>query len=330
MLRRFAFCILSFAFGGSLAVAGETPDVGLPNVAAPTLGGTQYWADELIWHQYRIQRYTSTGHYRLLDGDDERLAWGTFEQCHNRLEQVKQETKLGPLPKRVVLTLHGMGRTRESMDPVAAAVRERLKLPVYQIGYPSTRESVAQLAGSFDRLVRNLEGVEEIDVVAFSMGNIVVRYWLGELAAGKLETATRPTLHRFVMLGPPNNGAQRANLWSENMIGGPLFRLVMGDGVEQLGPRYAEIKDCLACPACEFGIIAGGKGDADGWHDGIDGDDDGTVGVEETKIAGAADFIVLPLRHNSLKRDADSLEKACNFLEHGWFTSADKRNPLSR
>src|SRR5436190_24367619 len=83
------------------------PDTGLPNVETPTFGGLQYWADELICHDYRIQRNASTGHYRLLDGKDERLAWGTFDQCRAKLDQVKRDEKLKPLPKRVVLTLHG-------------------------------------------------------------------------------------------------------------------------------------------------------------------------------------------------------------------------------
>ena len=54
--------------------------------------------------------------------------------------------------------------------------------------------------------------------------------------------------------------------------------LAVGDAGQQLGPRFHEIKDKLATPACEFGVIAGGKGDGRGWHDGIPGDDDGTVG----------------------------------------------------
>jgi hypothetical protein len=132
------------------------------------------------------------------------------------------------------------------------------------------------------------------------------------------------------MLGPPNNGAQRANLWHENSVGRELYRLVMGDGGEQLGPRFDEIKKRLAVPDCEFGIIAGGKGDGVGWHDGIAGDDDGTVGVEETKVPGAADFAVLPVRHLFLTSDQRALDMTCSFLAHGYFTTAAKRNPLPK
>ena len=54
-----------------------------PNVQLPTFGGLQYWADEFIYYTYRIQRHTSTGHFRLLNGEEERLAWGTYEQCRS-------------------------------------------------------------------------------------------------------------------------------------------------------------------------------------------------------------------------------------------------------
>lgn len=303
----------------------------------PTLGGLQYWADEAIYHGYRIQRNASTGHYRLLDADEERLAWGTYRQCREKLDEVKHDQKLKPLPKRVVLTLHGMARTRHSMSALADFISDRTKAEVYQVGYASTRETIPQSAAAFDRIVRNLDGVEEIDVVAYSMGNLVTRHWLGDVAAETAERAqrglppvARPKLRRYVMLGPPNNGAQRANLWAENVVGRELFRFVMGDGGEQLGPRFHEIKDRLATPTCEFGIIAGGKSDDAGWHADIAGDDDGTVGVSETKTPGAADFIVVPVRHTWLITDRRVLEMTVSFLEHGYFESAANKHPLPR
>lgn len=303
---------------------------GLPNLESPTFGGLQYWADELLCHGYRIQRNVTTGHYRLLNPGDERLAWGTCDQCCAKLDEVKRDAKLGPLPKRVVLTLHGMARTRHSMSDVAAAVQQQSHSTVYQVGYPSTRESIPTAAGGLDRIIRGLEGVEEIDIVAYSMGCLVTRHWLGDVLAENDPSVVRPKLRRFVMLGPPNNGAVRANLWNDSTVGREMFKLVMGTGGLQLGPQFAEIKDRLAVPECEFGIIAGGKSDGAGWHDEIPGDDDGTVGVEETKIAGATDFAIVPVRHTWLITDKKVLEMTCNFLEHGYFRSTEERTPLAR
>lgn len=327
-----AFCLARVALGAETDPAG-----GNPNLQTFTFGGLQYWADELIFHSYRIQRNTLTSHYRLLNASEERLAWGTFDECRAKLEEIKRTEKLKPMPKHVVLTLHGMIRTRHSMNGVAVCVGQNCKIPAFTVGYPSTQESIPQHAQSLDRLVRNLDGVESVDVVAYSMGSLVTRHWLGDVAAETAERAkrglpavARPTLRRLVMIGPPNNGAERANLWAESTVGRELFRFVVGDGGEQLGPRFHEIKERLVTPPCEFGIIAGGKGDEKGWHDGITGDDDGTVGVEETKVAGAHDFVVVPLRHTFLIHDARVQKMTCTFLEHGHFESAAKRNPLPR
>lgn len=356
MLRRHFFSLFGTvpALWSMYSARGVEPSSAPPNWQTATLGGLQYWSDEQIFHRYRIQRNVATGHFRLLDGSDERLAWGTFEQCCAKLDEIKREERLKPLPKRVVLTLHGIIRSRHSMAPLAEYLREQEKTPVYQVGYSSTQQSIPQAAATLDRLICRLEGVEEIDVVAFSMGNLVLRHWIGDvLAAAKkdagavatdaqvaavgdapvtptAEVVRRPKLRRCVMIGPPNNGAARAQLWQDSTVGRELFSLVLGEAGEQLGARFNEIKDHLAAPEGEFGIIAGGKGDADGWHDGIPGDDDGTVGVEETKVPGAADFAIVPVRHTWLVSDRRVQTMVYTFLKHGYFRSAQERQPLAK
>ena len=349
MVRRYlstGFALISLISVRFAQAEGPAAVDGAPiNWQLPTLGGLQYWADEHLCGTYRIQRNVSTGHYRLLDAADERLAWGTYAQCEAKLAELRRENPTKPYTKRVVLVLHGMGRTRHSMDDVAAYLRIHGTDDVLQIGYPSTRESVPTHARSLDRVIRHLDGVEEIDVVAYSMGNLVTRYWLGELAATNNAQAQAggngdggtpaeapalklPRLRRYVMLGPPNQGAQRANLWAESTIGRELFNFAVGDAGQQLGPRFHEIKDKLATPNCEFGVIAGGKGDGEGWHDGIPGDDDGTVGVEEAKLAGATDFVVIPVRHMALLSDERCLAMTMSFLKSGYFSTEAARAPL--
>ncbi|MGC3967624.1 MAG: hypothetical protein QM775_09710 [Pirellulales bacterium] len=341
MLRRYLFAgfvATCVSTGCLLSAAEPSASSGAPiNWQMPTLGGMQYWADEQLCGPYRIQRNVSTGHYRLLDAADERLAWGTYAQCNAKLGDICRLTPPRKFSKRVVLVLHGMVRTRNSMDDIAAHLRKTGTDDVLQIGYPSMREDIPTHARSLDRIIRRLDGVEEIDIVAYSMGNLVTRYWLGGLPAEPIpaDAATTvapekplPRLRRYVMLGPPNHGAQRANLWAQSTIGRELFNVVVGDGGQQLGPRFHEIKNHLATPICEFAIIAGGKGDGKGWHDGIPGDDDGTVGVDEAKLAGAADFVVIPVRHTSLLTDDRSLKLTAAFLTNGYFTSADARNPV--
>ena len=55
--------VLAVAGVARLRAAGPADAIPLP-----TMGGKQFWADELFFHQWRIQRNVLTGHYRLLDG----------------------------------------------------------------------------------------------------------------------------------------------------------------------------------------------------------------------------------------------------------------------
>src|SRR2546425_11887355 len=72
----------------------EFPDSERFNVAMKTLGGRQVWGDVVHFHAWRIQQNVLTKHYRLLDGDDVRHAWGSREQCQAKLDEIKREQKL--------------------------------------------------------------------------------------------------------------------------------------------------------------------------------------------------------------------------------------------
>ena len=111
-------------------------------------------------------------------------------------------------------------------------------------------------------------------------------------------------------------------------MGRDLFAVVLGDSGLQLGPRFPDIKHHLATPDCEFGVIAGGRGNSDGWNVDIPGDDDGTVGVTETLLAGAADFAVIPVRHMELVSDDLAMHMTMTFLRRGYFESATARVPI--
>ena len=89
------------------------------------------------------------------------------------------------------------------------------------------------------------------------------------------------------------------------------------------------MQERLAIPQCEFGIIAGGRGDERGFNPLLTGDDDGVVTVSSTRLAGAADFLVLPVSHTFLMRNRQVLDCTLRFLEHGFFLSADKRQPIA-
>jgi pimeloyl-ACP methyl ester carboxylesterase len=272
-----------------------------------------------------------TGHYRLLDPQNRRYAWGSFEDCRAELEKIKQRRQLPPMRGKVVIVLHGLVCTWHSMSRLCEHLEENGKYLVLNVSYPSTRGNIGQFAKSLDRIVRNLDGeIEEINFVGHSMGNLVIRCYLADQAAKAGQAAAEPgkrphpPVKRIVMLAPPNNGSQRAETWSHDH----LFQLVLGPSGQELGPAWPQLEQKLATPACEFGVIAGGRGDDRGWSHALGGDDDGTISVATTRLPGARDFVVVPVKHTFFATHRKVLEYTLRFLQSGYFIDAEHRQPI--
>ena len=60
----------------------------------------------------------------------------------------------------------------------------------------------------------------------------------------------------------------------------------------------------------------------------LDGDNDLVVRVEETKLKGACDFLIVPCSHGDMLDDPHVRRCVRRFLQEGCFESADKRMPL--
>jgi pimeloyl-ACP methyl ester carboxylesterase len=330
--RRFAGWLLSATLWHATrtqaqdAVDDDEPSTGHLNAISPTLGGKQFWADELFFHDWHIQRNVFTGHYRLLDGYNLRHAWGTYEDCRNKLEQIKLRRGLPPMQGRAVVALHGLFRTASSMNKLCRYLREEGGYTVFNVSYPTTRGSIAEHAQSLDRIIDNLHGISEINFVGHSLGNLVVRHYLGDHTQPEIGLKPDSRIKRIVMLGPPNQGAPIA----EALDGIGLFHVMAGTAGGELSRHWQQVQSRLATPECEFGIVAGGRSKTSGYNPWLPGDNDLVVGVEDTKLAGAADFAVLPVLHSFMMNDPTVLKYTLQFLEHGYFVSAATRNPLPR
>ena len=302
----------------------EPVATGYVNLVTPTLGGVQVWADELLFHDWRIQRNSLTGHYRLLDGRNFRHAWGSFDECRAKLDLIKREQKLPAMRGTAVIVLHGLFRHRGSMGKLSEYLADKGEYNVFTFGYASTRADVELHARSLARVLKNLEGIEEINLVAHSLGNLVIRRYLADATDEASGRKPDPRLRRIVMIGAPNNGAQLARTFSRT----PLFSTVVGAVGHELGHGWNELISRLATPCCEFGIIAGGRGDGKGYSPLLPGDDDMVVTVEETRLPGARDFKVLPVLHSFMMNDLAVMEHTLRFLERGYFVSEEARQPI--
>lgn len=306
----------------------DTPIGGMPNVPSQTLGGQQWWGDEMCFHGWRVQRHVLTSHCRLLDDVNRRRAWGTYEYCQARLIEMRDKQGLPPMQGKVVILLHGMFRTRASMHKMADYLETHGDYSVLRVSYPSTRASLDEHARALATIMAGLgPQVTEIDLVAHSLGNLVIRcYYQQQAAEGKPGPDSR--ISRLVMLGPPNHPPARARSFADNPMLGGLFQLVLPETGADLAYGHPWTEGKLATPLCEFGILAGGKGDGRGYRTSLPGDNDGTVTILETRLPGATDFAALPVRHTFMMNDAQVQQYVLAFLNNGYFQTAEKRQAI--
>jgi len=295
------------------------------NVKAKTLGGTQYWTDLRVVGRWRVQHNSYFGHFRLLDPENTRHVWGKKSACMELLDEKIKSGRAKPYSGKVVILLHGLMRSYNSMQPMA----EHLEKQGFQsvlFRYASSRKNVASHANYLNHVIQGLgDDVTEINFVGHSLGNIVVRQYVGDCKRNEKQKVD-PRIKRMVMLGPPNQGSRMARL----LRGSIAFKLVAGASGLQLSQGWKELESKLGTPPFEFGIIAGGQS-GQGWTFNnylLPGKDDFTVSVEETKLVGARDFHVDALVHSNMMKQQSVLEKTSRFLNSGHFISDSKRNPI--
>ncbi|ETD81206.1 esterase/lipase family protein, partial [Rhodobacter capsulatus] len=178
-----------------------------------------------------------------------------------------------PAAADCVVLLHGLARSPRSLF-VLERVLEARGRRVVNLGYPSTRETVAQLA---DRIEAGFAacGPGPVDVVTHSMGGILLQIW-----AERGENA--PRIRRAVMLAPPNGGSEIVDTFRDQA----WFGWMNGPAGLALGTGATDAPARLAVPRFDFAVIAGSDSlnPITSWL--IPGPDDGKVSVASAKQAG--------------------------------------------
>ncbi|MDR2171013.1 MAG: hypothetical protein LBP59_12795 [Planctomycetaceae bacterium] len=329
---KYIFLILFFVFVQVLY--GQPESSGMlrrfsERAPVKTNGGYLFWGDVLFFHEWHIQKNINFNSYRLIDGNAIQRAFGTFDECKSRLDEIRNESKLQNMSGAVLIVVHGFGSSGHRTKKLATWFREqKIYDHVINFTYPSTTQPIIEHSRMLDSVVRNLsDDVRRIDFVAHSLGCIVVRRYLSGVLDDKWIAAENPVavrdkftpdtrIGRFVMLGPPNHGSElAAKLIGNNRV----IRTVTGTTGDELGLRWDETKKKLGIPKCEFAIIAGGCGNNKGFSRLIKGDDDGVVSVEGTKLAGAAEWALFYMDHDDLLQTEVIFEYTLDFLKKGTF-----------
>ncbi len=286
-----------------------------PPFGLKTLGGPSCWTDHVIHGEWRIQKNELLGHFRLLDPKDRRIETGTVESCFYELERRKANGEIKPLPRHVVIVIHGLAGTRGFMAGLGKRLEEDGGYTVLNFGYASTKASIQELTVGLESVIRNLDGVSEVSLVAHSMGNILVRHMLY-----RFQVYNNPpplVFCRMVMISPPNHGAELAETIGQRH----LIKLVLGDVVDQFAPSigWPALERQLAVPTFEFGIIAGGRGNDHGYLARVPGDDDALLSLQTHMLAGATDFLQVGGLHQLMPRYRSTKDATLRFLKFGHF-----------
>jgi len=211
-----------------------------------------------------------------------------------------------------VILLHGLARTNHSMVKLEKTLSSH-GYKVINVDYPSTKHPIEFLADDIlSDILDQFSGTHQskIHFVTHSMGGIVVRYYLKH---HKLSN-----LGRVVMLSPPNQGSELIDHLKDNFI----FKITHGPAGQQLGTDEDSVPIKLGPVDYELGVIAGNRSFYPLYSMILPGPDDGLVSVERAKVAGMADFLILPQSHPFIMQSKDVIEQVIHFLEHGAFRHA--------
>ena len=273
------------------------------------------WTDELIRHDWRLQRRPGTDECRILDPRDRSVREGSRDACLEAFASLGREGSIPAVSGPTVIVLHGLGEGRGSMRPLVEHLRSQLDATVLSFGYASPKAGIEEHGRALAEVIAGLPQADRISFVGHSLGNLVVRRWMGLAPAADIAR-----LHRMVMLGAPNQGSDLARMASRIWV---LAALANG-AARDLVVDWNRVSRDLAVPACPFGIVAGGKGDDRGYSSLLEGDDDAVVRVAETRLEGADDFLLLPVHHAAMMRNAAVQRATVSFLKHGSFQEADR------
>lgn len=208
-----------------------------------------------------------------------------------------------------VVLLHGILRRAASMQKLEKALAAA-GYRVLNLDYPSREQSLAQIADGLSGPIAAFEGelAGQLHFVTHSMGGLVARAYLNRF---------RPVrLGRMVMLAPPNEGSEIADLLKRNW----LYRSTFGPAGRQLATqRSDELCALLGQVDYPLGVIAGDRTLYIFASLILPGPNDGRVSVERTRVAGMSDHIVLHTSHPLIMRNPEAMAQTIHFLQHGRF-----------
>lgn len=209
-------------------------------------------------------------------------------------------------PSPPVILVHGLW--------MHGVVMEWQRHYLAQSGYDARCYSYATVAPTLT------ENALALAAYAREQGDVLL-HWVGHSLGGlvilrMLECAPDLRVGRIVLLGTPSCGSGAARALSQHQLGGMAVGRSLAEWYARKAPGDFS--------AHEIGVIAGSNAFGLGLLVAPDlpEPNDGAVAVEETRLAGARDHIVLPVSHSGMLFARSVAVQTATFLREGRFEHA--------
>ena len=205
--------------------------------------------------------------------------------------------------QEVVVLVHGLWMHGLVMTLLERRIA-RCGYRVARFSYSSVRltltenaRRLAEFCGSFND--------SRLHFVGHSLGGLVI--------LRMLDHASAANVGRIVLAGTPFGGSFAAGCL-ERFPGG---RAMLGRSV----PEWLAREGAWHASNREIGVIAGNVSAGMGRliARGLPSPNDGVVAVQETRVPGMRDHIVMPINHSGMLVSAAVARRACEFIRHGAF-----------
>ncbi|MBN1993009.1 MAG: alpha/beta hydrolase [Anaerolineae bacterium] len=212
-----------------------------------------------------------------------------------------------------VMLIHGQGRTPLSMSILGWRLSQK-QHNVHYFGYATYLQTFDSITRRFARTIRDEIGDAPYAIVSHSLGGIIARAVLPELAS-------HPPQH-LVMLAPPNQPARIAKIMRPN----PLYWWITWD----CGRKLADdaFYDTLPLPTVPTTIIAGTRG-VDGLLQqaifGTETVNDSILSAQETGLGEGYEVILVPATHAFIMNSKEVAATVLEILGNGHWPTENAR-----
>lgn len=208
-----------------------------------------------------------------------------------------------------VYLIHGYGGIGKKFKKIESALeRKGYSCEIFE--YQSISEDIDSISKHLSKKITS-ENFDTVSFVTHSMGALIVRSLYQYIDS----TAFFPVINRFVMIAPPNQGLSVADFCSQFFI----LRKICGPNINNLTTNPISGASRYPIPTCQVGLINGISVYKNGYNIFLEGNNDGVIPVEKSKLGIETDVAYVISSHGTLVKNEKVVKMAVNFLVKGKF-----------